>query len=133
MLLILKCRDDVYPQGKIPPGELVNPVEHRVAAGVEAAALTRRVKFASGRERREQLVPMRVQALGVLIPLRGSRAFALGDHAGRGSGDRGPTSVLKHGGQSQDLTGPHRRFRIMCAQVSIFCDRNSTIFVDFNE
>lgn len=93
----MRC-DEIYPQGQIPPGELVNPVEDRVAAGVETTALTGRVELASGRERREQLMPVRVQALGVLIPLRRSRTFAFRDHPGCASGDRSPTSVLENGG-----------------------------------
>jgi hypothetical protein len=112
-----------YPQRQVPPGELVDPVEHRVAASVETTALTGRVELAPGRERREQLVSVRVQALGVLIPLRGTGALALRHHpGGHATGDRRPPSVLEDGGQSEDLAGAHRRLRVMGSQVSVLCD-----------
>lgn len=99
----------------------MNSIKHRVAAGVKATALTDRVELASGRERRKQLVPMRVQTLSVLIPLRGSRGFAFRDRSRHATGYRGPTRVLEDGGQPQDLAGAHRRLRIMGSQVSILC------------
>lgn len=102
----------------------MNSIKHRVAAGVEAAALTDRVKLASGRKRREQFVSMRVQALSVLISLRGSRGFAFRDHSRYATGYRGPTCVLEDGGQPQDFAGTHRRLCVVGSQVSIFCDRN---------
>lgn len=118
---------ELYPQGKVPPGELVDPVEHRVAAGVEAAALTGRVELASGRERREELVSVRVQALSVLISLRGPRAFALrdpADRSGYATGDRSATGVLEDRGQPQDFACAHRRLRVVGSQVAVLCDRN---------
>lgn len=105
----------------------MDPVEHGVAAGVEAAALTGRVELASGRERREELVSMRVQALGVLIPLRGPRALALrgpADRSGHATGDGSATGVLEDRGQPQDFTCAHRRLRVVGSQVAVFCDRN---------
>lgn len=104
----------------------MNPVEYRVAAGVEATALASRVELASGRERREQLVSMRVQTLGVLIPLGGSRTLALRYSGGHAAGDRCPPSILEDGGQSQDLAGTHGRLRVMGPQISVLCEQRKS-------
>lgn len=84
----------------------MNLVEHRVAAGVDAAVLADRVELAPGRQRREDLSSVKIDALRVLV--------FLGTTAGNAEGDRAaPPGVLEDRHEPQDLAGADRRLRVM--------------------
>lgn len=92
--------------------EMVNFIEHRVAAGVDAFVLTYRVEFAPGRQRSEHLASMKIYALRVLI--------LLGTSAGDPEGDRAaPSCILKNRHESQYFAGSDRCLRIMSSQISV--------------
>ena len=105
----------------------MNPVEHRVASGVEASALTRRVELAPGGKRGEQLVAVRIQALRVLVSFRRPWTLTLrraANDTGNTAGNRCPPRVLENRGQPQNLPGSYRRFCIVSPQVTVLWNGN---------
>lgn len=99
----------------------MHPVENGVASCVEAPALASRVELSSRGKGREQFVAVRIQALGVLVSLRRPRTLALrrAHHPGNTARHRRPPRVLENRRQSQNLPGPHRRFRVVGPQVAV--------------
>lgn len=68
-----------HSERQLPLGEMVDLVQHRVAAGVDVTVLTDRVKLASRRERGEYLPSVKIDTLRVLILLGAPAGDTEGD------------------------------------------------------
>jgi len=91
---------------------MVNLVEHRIASGVDASALTDRIELAPGRQRGEHLSSMKINALRILVLLGASTGNAEGDRAA-------PPCILKDRYEPQYLASSDRRLRVMGSQISV--------------